>query len=240
MLRLGWSTSTRDTYAGSLTYATDKDDLLVVADAIVQLHPGWLNQLEHTELHLNAASLARFIGELEMILRDGGSELHVDIGTRRLVYRVDETATAAANKAADDATPDARDHLRTAWGEAYGMAPDPDAAYREAVRAVEAAVCPLVQPAAAAAGKSTLGTVIGELGRNAPHKWEFVIPNSSGQPQDVSRLVGMLEMLWQGQVSRHAGGTQNRRQTQAEAEAAVHLAATLVQWLSTGALRPVT
>jgi hypothetical protein len=43
-------------------------------------------------------------------------------------------------------------------------------------------------------------------------------------------------MLWKGQ-SRHAGSANSRQQSQAEAEAAVHMAAALVQWLSTGTLR---
>ncbi|WP_161557854.1 hypothetical protein [Micromonospora sicca] len=46
----------------------------------------------------------------------------------------------------------------------------------------------------------------------------------------------MLALLWKGQ-SRHAGSPNSRRQSQAEGEAAVHLAATLVQWLAVGVLR---
>jgi len=52
----------------------------------------------------------------------------------------------------------------------------------------------------------------------------------------VDPLVVMLDRLWTGQVSRHGGGRNSRDQTQAEAEAAVHLAATLVQLLTSGAL----
>lgn len=50
----------------------------------------------------------------------------------------------------------------------------------------------------------------------------------------VDPLVVMLDRLWTGQVSRHGGGRNSRDQTQAEA--AVHLAATLVQLLTSGAL----
>jgi hypothetical protein len=46
----------------------------------------------------------------------------------------------------------------------------------------------------------------------------------------------MLNRLWTGQVSRHGGGKNSRDQTPEEARAAVHLAATLVQLLSSGAL----
>jgi hypothetical protein len=53
-------------------------------------------------------------------------------------------------------------------------------------------------------------------------------------------MVEMLTALWEGQRSRHAGTASARRQTQAEAEAAVHLAAVLVQWLTSGLLRRQT
>jgi hypothetical protein len=45
----------------------------------------------------------------------------------------------------------------------------------------------------------------------------------------------MLELVWHGQ-SRHAGSANSRRQTQAEGEGAVHLAATLLQRLGSGVL----
>lgn len=52
----------------------------------------------------------------------------------------------------------------------------------------------------------------------------------------VEPLVAMLDRLWAGQVSRHCGGSRSRDQTLDEARTAVHLAATLVQLLSAGAL----
>ena len=45
----------------------------------------------------------------------------------------------------------------------------------------------------------------------------------------------MLDLLWKGQ-SRHGGNPNSRQQTQAEAEAAVHMAAALTQWLTAGVL----
>ncbi len=98
--------------------------------------------------------------------------------------------------------------------------------------AVESVVCPLVAPKAT---KPTLGTVIADL-RSQAAKWELSITDGTGQPAAIGRLVEMLALLWEGQ-SRHAGAANSRRQTQAEGEASVHLAATLVQWLSAGVLR---
>src|SRR5262249_47436017 len=51
---------------------------------------------------------------------------------------------------------------------------------------------------------------------------------------------GMLELLWQAQVSRHGGAPKSRRQNQAEAEAGLHLAPTLGQWLGTRVLYPAS
>ena len=112
----------------------------------------------------------------------------------------------------------------------YGLHPDPTSAYRQAVRAVEQVACPLVLPNEDA----TLGKVISHL-RQGDHKWRFVLVARDGA-DSVEPLVAMLDRLWTGQVSRHGGGKNSRDQTQAEAETAVHLAAALVQMLSTGAL----
>jgi hypothetical protein len=53
---------------------------------------------------------------------------------------------------------------------------------------------------------------------------------------DVAPLAGMIRLLWEGQ-QRHAGGPNSREQLQEESEMAVHLAATLVQWFTSGAIR---
>ena len=72
--------------------------------------------------------------------------------------------------------------------------------------------------------------------RDQTGRWELAIGDRTGQPAGPARLVEMLALLWEGQ-SRHAGSPNSRRQNQAEAEAAVHLAATIVQWLTAGVLR---
>jgi len=115
---------------------------------------------------------------------------------------------------------------------AYGRNPHPDRAYDEAVLAVEAVACPLVAPTST---RATLGSVIADL-RNQAARWELAIGDTSGQPAAPDRLIEMLQLLWQGQF-RHAGAPNSRRQNQAEAEAVVHLAATVVQWLSSNVPR---
>lgn len=119
----------------------------------------------------------------------------------------------------------------------HGRNPNPDLAYTEAVRAVEELACPLIQPAQAARGRATLGTVIGELRGNSFGRWELLLPGQDGQPRDITHLIGMMELLWHSHVSRHGGAPKSRRQLQAEAEAMLHLAVTLTHWLTIGVLR---
>lgn len=49
-------------------------------------------------------------------------------------------------------------------------------------------------------------------------------------------VVGMIALLWEGQRDRHAGGPISQPVTQEAAQTAVHLAVTLVQWFSAGAI----
>ena len=55
---------------------------------------------------------------------------------------------------------------------------------------------------------------------------------TDGGDGSVGPLVEMLERLWRGNVCRH-GGLVYRDQTLDEARAALQLAVTCVQWLST-------
>ena len=147
---------------------------------------------------------------------------------------MDPTVVTAAEQAIDTAPATAGGLLRDAWQHTYGLHPDPTAAYRDAVRAVEEIACPLVLAQAGANNTATLGTVRKHL-RDAPEKWQFTLLDKDGIGS-VEPLVAMLDRLWTGQVSRHGGGPISRDQTRAEAEAAVHLAATMVQLLAAGAL----
>lgn len=127
--------------------------------------------------------------------------------------------------------PTAGNLLEQAWNLTYGLHPDPTTAYSRAVKAVEEVACPLVLPNNP---KPTLGTVIANL-RQTSAKWRFVLVDKDGHDA-VEPLIDMVGRLWTGQVSRHGGGNNSRESTQAEAEAAVHLAFYLLHLLSTGAL----
>jgi hypothetical protein len=174
----------------------------------------------------------RLVARLNELLHDAGSAYEIEWeGSVRLRRRLDPTVAANVDQAIAGAEPTAGELLRAARQHAYGLHPDPDAAYRDAVRAVEEIACPMMLPQNA---RATLGAVLAHL-RDGGDKWRFVLVDKDGK-DDVTPLVAMMDRLWTGQVSRHGGGPNSRAQTQAEAEAAVHLAATLVQLLGSGSL----
>lgn len=101
----------------------------------------------------------------------------------------------------------------------------------DAIRAVESAAHATIEPNNA---KATLGTMLGQF-RNAPHVYRIAIPGPDGSGS-ITPLTAMMELLWTGQTSRHGGQTPTRPETFQEAQMAVHLAATLVQWFTSGAV----
>ena len=52
----------------------------------------------------------------------------------------------------------------------------------------------------------------------------------------MGTIVAMISLLWDNQSSRHGGVLPTRDELPEEARAAVHLAAVLVQWFSSGAV----
>ncbi|MEU4588618.1 hypothetical protein AB0F92_42385 [Kitasatospora aureofaciens] len=141
-----------------------------------------------------------------------------------------EAVLVAQRSAASAPAGSASEHLREAWQAVYGRSPNPPAAYSLAIKAVEAAAHAVLEPNNA---RSTLGTMIRNL-RDAPQNFRVAIDGSSGG--DPGAVLGMLQMLWQGQTSRHGGQAPTRPETQEAAEMAVHLAAALVQWFTAGAV----
>jgi hypothetical protein len=146
--------------------------------------------------------------------------------------RVDVTVTAAA-KAVMSASGRAGQHLAKAWMEVYGRHPDASTAYLEAVRAVEAIGSPVVSPKHPA---PTLGTMIADM-KNAPAKWTVALKPKAGDP--VLMIRETMELLWTAELDRH--GTADAKVplhvSSQEAEAALHLAVTLVHWFHSGAIR---
>lgn len=216
-------------------------DLLDVVHALLAVHraPGWARDRRYGQslsgsdsAHAQVAeNYGRLVGDLINSLEDAGSAYTVASDARSLVERVDPTVAEAVEQTIDTAPPTAGELLRDAWRQVYGLHPDPTAGFHDAVRAVEEVACPLVLPED---GAATLGKVIAHL-RQGAHLWAFTLVDRNGA-DSVEPLVGMLDRLWTGQVSRHGGGQKSREQTTGEAQVAVHLAATLVQLLGAGAL----
>ena len=171
-----------------------------------------------------------FAEELQEILDRSGSAWKVGTdpeGRKCLERRVDATVLAAADREKSQRSK-AAEYLRTAWHHLYGRDPDSSAAYRDAVRAVEAAARPVVTPKD---HRATLGKMIVAL-NDKPEKWDTVIG-------DVDTVRKMMKTIWESQSDRH--GTDDpakpRNLSQPEAESAVQMAVTLVHLFRTGAIR---
>lgn len=135
--------------------------------------------------------------ELEDMLEEAGSAWRVavrDMGSSVvfvLERRVDEVVQAAAEMDMTGQDPAAR-LLRDAWHEMYGRSPNVSDAYRDAVRAVEAAAQPILTPDD---DRATLGKMIAAV-RDAPEKWAMVIP--AGDGSGIETMRRMMETLWKG------------------------------------------
>jgi hypothetical protein len=227
LMRLRWAKQYQEqSYVGRLEVARGKD-LLTVVDAVLQLHPGW--ELPEISYSRGFKSQLRILNQA---LTDAASLYRIDYDGRCLVRRVDATVQALADKAVTKATATTAEYLRAAWVAAYGLHPDPDKAYDNAILAIEEQTCPLVCPRNS---RRTLGTVIADL-RSQSGQWELSMGDTvTGQPATIDAVISVLDLLWKGQ-SRHAGSSNSRQQTQDEAEAAVHMSAALTQWLTSGVL----
>lgn len=203
----------------------ESDFLLDVLDAIsAAIDPENADELDH-------------LVALQRILVDGGSAYWLSsVGEERygLVRRVEEAAEHAAEQVLSD-TDRAAMLLRRAWTAAYGRQPDPSDAYRSAVRAVEAVATAVVTPADR---KATLGRVIGQL-RATQGQWRFELSHRDEPELPMATVVGMMDTLWGSQHDRHVEPDENAplHVSQEEAEAAVHLAVTLVHYFRVGAIK---
>jgi hypothetical protein len=213
-------------------YVNDAEALV----ELVQCQPTGLLYLAHQVLsegdslfyHEHAAR------ELAAILGNGQSPWRVSDDIYGLVRHMAEPVVQSLTEATSATTPSAAQHLTAAWKHAIALQPDASRAYSEAIKAVEAAIIPVVEPTNLTA---TLGSVIGRLKSDGPAKWQFVIPTHDPD-EGLATLIGMLRFVWQGQTDRHGGILPTRPPSSQSASAVVPLAITLVQWLSTGALSP--
>jgi hypothetical protein len=144
-----------------------------------------------------------------------------------LVHRADGTGQEAFEEAT--ATPgSASTELKESWIKAHARQGNPGDAWDHAIKAVEAALIPIVVPKK---NKPNLGDVIGQLS-GQPHLWTLGI---RGQNRDhgVEPLVAMLMLLWPN-PSRHGSPTPEPSATPEEGRGVVNVATTIVQWARDG------
>jgi len=169
--------------------------------------------------------------ELEAMLNEAGSTWKVAVnGERwRLVRRL-AAATEQAAEAAMSVADRAADHLSESQSLAFGRSPNSSTAYREAVRAVEAAAKPVISPND---GSATLGRMIGQL-RAGPDRFRSAFDHEGFS--GIAYVIATLDLLWKGEHDRHGTDDVDTEiyVDQSAAEAAVHLAVTLVEWFRSG------
>lgn len=180
------------------------------------------------------APLAAFAKSLETSLADGGSAWRVEADFTSPWMLVRRVGDAMTNLIQEVTQPDldAARKIKSAWTACYGLHPDYDTAYRQAVLAVEALVIPVAVPKATG---PTLGTAVAHI-RDTVGKWS-VGGLRAEQISSGATLLSMLKTLWHNQ-ERHAHPDGSIRDvSQAEAEAVVSMAVTLVHWFTSGLVK---
>ena len=113
----------------------------------------------------------------------------------------------------------AHQHRALAWSKIMGREPDPSAAYREAVRAVEAAAKPVVAPDDALL---TIGRVIGGLRAN-PSDFTVILEDATTENvADMAASSGARSWIVMGRSDLETPLTVSKE----EADAAVYMAIT--------------
>ncbi|WP_331718906.1 hypothetical protein OHU23_40595 (plasmid) [Streptomyces virginiae] len=221
-----------------LAVSTTKEQLLDVINTMLLFSApaeadGQAYRFDTSRYVPGTADRNKAIHVLQDMLTVGGSAYRVNDARTGLELRVGPTTQQAMSSAlAASRIPScgsAADHLATAWQSTYGRNPDSSKAYSEAIKAVESAAQALIEPNNK---KATLGSMLGEI-RNGPQRFITAIP-AAGTEDDITLVADLMRRLWQGQTSRHGSQNGTRLETQQEAEMAVHLASTLVQWFAVG------
>ena len=169
--------------------------------------------------------------QLDTVLYESGSiwKVGTRLGKPGLVRRVPEGAQAHADNVMAGSG-DAGKILADAWGNAYGLNPDPSNAYRLAVKAVEEAAIPVVVPNQ---DDATLGHVIGRLKSDV--NWCLPLTREHPDAPTSGVVLQTCQALWKGHHDRHgASGHSIPEVTPEEAETAVTFAVSLVHWFSSG------
>lgn len=168
---------------------------------------------------------------LEDFLQRHGSVWAVSPEGDALVRRVGP-ATTDSYRVVTSPHEEASAELVEAWSKAYGRDPDPSDAWDHSIKALEAALQPIVCPKN---DKATLGTMIRDLS-SKPEKWTFGLNNSGSTIGGVEILIEMLRLVWPN-PDRHAGGSNRRQPDLAEAQAVLQVAINVVHLVRLGIVK---
>ena len=192
-----------------------------------------LSALQNVEFpSIGAVDAVAKIKQLRLFLIQAGAGYEVSVDQQRayLRRRIPGGVQVAIDRA-EEAVASSSALLRSAFTHTYGREPNYGLAYSEAVKAVETAAIPIVIPKDSL---GTLGKVIGQMRSNLA-AWSLALAD----PHDigVEALVNIMDTLWSSQHDRHGGARELKDMMREEAEAAVHLAALLVQWFGRTGIR---
>jgi hypothetical protein len=214
-------------YAGAQAWAMLEMHLRSDEDAFLNVLHFMLWRLDPADSLSNqqAATLDRLLLEASSAWKIAMNEGHYG-----LEKRVDEAVQASVD-AARAAPGRAGEALSKAWAAAYSRHPNPSESYTLSIKAVEAAARPIVSPKDSMA---TIGKMAASL-RDAPQKWELILAHNVHN-DGIPLVSKMMEQLQAGQHGRHGSNDPSVKHEpdQSEAFAAIHLAALLVQWFSSG------
>jgi len=246
---VSWLQGTLSTSFG-LTTKIAMDRRIVVSPTN---HGAALNQLM---AHVQREDDQEVLNMVEDVLRLGGpAQTNPSVLTRTLTqghsaYAVNDDRTGLemrlhpevkeqAQAVVDAAEEGVATHLTAAWNAAYGRTPDADKAYTRAIKAVEAALRPVISPTASGA---TLTRMINDMAAK-PAKWSFAIADerpATARPapgaDGVEVVLDLMRLLAYGEKERHGTEGPVELHTAEEAQAAVMIAITLIQFVELGAL----
>jgi hypothetical protein len=217
-------------------FAFGQNDSGLLAEVLERVRGNETFGLNALDFLVAFSASERGADDLGNLLTLGGSEWEVapavegQAERRQLTRRTLGPVKASIDEIRTDSQR-AHEHLEMAWRRLVGRDPDPSSAYREAIRAVEAAAKPVVSPNNA---RATLGTIIADL-RNKPSKWTVSLEAAS-----VENVADLASMIWTSQLHRH--GTDDETVplsvSQEEADAAFYIAIGLVRLFAGKHIRP--
>ena len=170
----------------------------------------------------------KILDNLETILMEGGSSYRLEKTRQqcRLEKRVDPVMQESTDRlfGSEENTPEMR-HLQKAWDRTFGRDPDYQYAYAEVVRAVEAVICPLVEPNN---GKSTLSSVANVM-RSQPG-WHYTIEPKDEHAQVPGGFMRLaVEAIMNNHQQRHESGGDSASVTERQTKGALYMAVSIVQ-----------